>query len=203
MENNLEKLLDIKHGFKPMEEEAKRIFVSVNRQNAFEQACKLIQHTTYQIRSVGVFLLGYIASENEKALHILKNDVSEDKSWQVQEILAKAFDQFCADTGYEKSLPTIKEWLDSENPNVCRAVTEGLRIWTSRPFFNKNPQMPIELISRHKAHESKYLRKSVGNSLRDIAKKYPDLIKKEISSWSLDDKNVLFTYKLIVKGQKI
>jgi len=131
----------------------------------------------------------------------LRNKVCTDESWQVQEIMAKAFDQFCKDTGYEKSMPVIRDWLSDPHPNVCRAVTEGLRIWTGRPYFKNNPGIAIQLISRHRGHESEYLRKSVGNSLRDISKKYKELIENEISSWDLSDKRVYFTYKLIIKSK--
>mgnify|MGYP001040628513 CR=1 FL=1 len=130
-----------------------------------------------------MFILGFAASKDLRALNILRIEVSKDKSWQVQEILAKAFDQYCKDTGYEKSLPIIKDWLKDKNPNVCRAVTEGLRIWTSRPYFKDNPEVAIQLIGEHKSSDSEYLRKSVGNSLRDISKKHDALIEKEISGW--------------------
>ena len=33
---------------------------------------------------------------------------------------------FCKNTGYEKALPIIDEWLENDNPNTRRAVTEGL-----------------------------------------------------------------------------
>lgn len=182
-----------------MEIEAQKMYESKNPEECFSISAELLKNEAYQVRSVGVFLLGHIASGEINALQILKNVVSLDPSWQVQEILAKAFDQFCADIGYETALPEIKEWLRSENPNICRAVTEGLRIWTGRPFFNTNPHVAIELISQHKASESIYLRKSVGNSLRDISKMHKDLIANEISSWDLSDKRILFTYKLVVK----
>lgn len=111
-------------------------------------------------------------------------------------MLAKAFDHYCKTIGYEESLPTIKKWLTDRNPNVKRAVIEGLRIWTSRPYFKDNPTTAIQLISEHKSDESEYLRKSVGNALRDIAKKYPDKVLNEISTWDLTDKKTAFTYKL-------
>ena len=114
-------------------------------------------------------------------------------------MLAKAFDTFCKEQGYEKSLPVIREWLDSDNANVVRAVTEGLRIWTSRPFFKENPSVAITLISKHKAHESKYLRKSVGNALRDISKKHAELIRQEVEQWDLSNPRIMFTYKLAAK----
>ena len=52
-------------------------------------------------------------------------------------MLAKAFDEVCKYRGYEASLPLVEEWMNNNNPNIIRAVTEGLRIWTSRPFSKK------------------------------------------------------------------
>lgn len=114
-------------------------------------------------------------------------------------MLAKAFDEICKHRGYEASLPLIEEWINSDNPNVVRAVTEGLRIWTSCPFFKENPSVAIALISKHKAHESEYLRKSVGNALRDISKKYTELIRQEVQQWDLSNPRIMFTYKLAAK----
>jgi 3-methyladenine DNA glycosylase AlkD len=200
-EEIIERLLKTEHGFKAMETEAKRLYDSYPVEVNMKTAIGLLDDERYQIRSVGVFLLGYISSIDNTALQILRRIVSNDKSWQVQEILAKAFDQYCMDNGYEKSIPLISDWLSDQNPNVCRAVTEGLRIWTGRPYFNTNPEVAIQLISKHKAHESEYLRKSVGNSLRDILKKHNELIKNELSTWDLSNRQTLFTYKLVVKAK--
>lgn len=180
MKEIIERLSKIENGFKSIE---------------------LLENDFYQVRSLAVFLLGFISSKDSAALQILRTNVSNDKSWQVQEILAKSFDQYCMDTGYEKSLPVIKDWLSDKKPNVCRAVTEGLRIWTGRPFFKTNPQVAIQLISQHKAHESEYLRRSVGNSLRDISKKYKELVDKEVLTWDLSNKLIHFTYKFVTKGK--
>ncbi len=94
------------------------------------------------------------------------------------------------------ALPEIMSWLDDKNPNVRRAVTEGLRIWTGRPYFSDNPEMAIRLLGNLRADESQYVRKSVGNALRDISKKHQDLIQVELESWDKDDKKVQLTYKL-------
>lgn len=75
-------------------------------------------------------------------------------------MLATAFDLICKEKGCENSIPIIQEWNNYENPNIVRAVTEGLRIWTSRPFFKTNPNLALDLISRHKVHESQYAFKS-------------------------------------------
>ena len=195
----IKRLLKTEHGFKPIEIEAKKLFDSNPIEDSMKTAIGLLEDEHYQIRSVGVFLLGYLSSIDNTALQILRRVVSNDNSWQVQEILAKAFDQYCRNNGYEKSIPVISDWLSDQNPNVCRAVTEGLRIWTGRPYFNTNPEVAIQLISQHKSHESEYLRKSVGNSLRDISKKHNGLIKNELSNWDLSNKKILFTFKLVEK----
>ena len=74
-----------------------------------------------------------------------------------------------------------------------------MRIWTSRPFFKENPSVAIALIAKNKAHESEYVRKSVGNALKDISKKHNDLIQSEVSQWDLNDTLTMFTYKYATK----
>jgi 3-methyladenine DNA glycosylase AlkD len=201
MREIIERISTVEHGFKQFENEAQNIFQSKTSIECFKMASELYKNEAYQVRSLAVFIFGFLAAKDPFVLQILRNSVSLDSSWQVQEILAKAFDQFCKDSGYENALPEIKEWLSDNNPNVNRAVTEGLRIWTGRPYFKDNPHIAIQLISQHKSHESQYLRKSVGNSLRDISKKHKELIDIEISSWDLSDKKVLFTYKLVTKNK--
>jgi len=94
------------------------------------------------------------------------------------------------------ALPTIKEWLADSSPNIRRAVTEGLRIWTGRPFFRDHPEVAIQLLSQLRNDESEYVRKSVGNALRDISKKYKELVKNELSQWDITNKHIKQTYKL-------
>ena len=118
---------------------------------------------------------------------------------RVQEVLAKAFDEFCAVKGYEEALPVIDEWLSDPHPNVRRAVTEGLRIWTSRPYFRDHPGDAVSRLSRLRGDSSEYVRKSVGNALRDISKKHPDLVAAELETWSLETKEVSQVYRLASK----
>lgn len=128
--------------------------------------------------------------------------VSNDDNWRVQEILAKSFDEFCKKKGYENAIPIIDEWLKNSNPNTRRAVTEGLRIWTSRPYFKEKPMEAIERLADLREDSSAYVRKSVGNALRDISKKYPELIKTELDSWKLESKEINQVYKLANKFVK-
>jgi len=45
--------------------------------------------------------------EEGDILAFMRDEVSKDDNWRVQEVLAKAFDEFCKKTGYEKALPII------------------------------------------------------------------------------------------------
>ena len=179
----------IENGFKEEERRALVDYKSNDTEYIKELAFLAYKSDIYQVRMYGVFLFGYL-SDQKDILVFMRDEVSEDDNWRVQEVLAKAFDEFCRKTGYEKALPIIDEWLDNHNPNTRRAVTEGLRIWTSRPYFKDNPNEAIRRIAALKEDTSEYVRKSVGNALRDISKKFPELIRAELNNWKLDSKEI-------------
>ena len=185
----------IENGFKEEEKKALADYKSNDNEHVRKLAFLAYKSDTYQVRMYGVFLFGYL-SEQDDILAFMRDEVPKDDNWRVQEVLAKAFDEFCKQTGYEKALPVIDEWLKNSNPNVRRAVTEGLRIWTSRPYFRENPSEAIERIASLKEDASEYVRKSVGNALRDISKKFPELIKAELNNWKLDSREIKQVYKL-------
>lgn len=188
----------IENGFKEEERRALVDYKSNDTEYIKELAFLAYKSDIYQVRMYGVFLFGYL-SDQKDILVFMRDEVSEDDNWRVQEVLAKAFDEFCRKTGYEKALPIIDEWLDNHNPNTRRAVTEGLRIWTSRPYFKDNPNEAIRRIAALKEDTSEYVRKSVGNALRDISKKFPELIRAELNNWKLDSKEINQVYKLASK----
>ncbi len=193
---NLEKEFSlIENGFKEEEKRAFADYKSNDKEYAKSLAFSAYKSDIYQVRMYGVFIFGYL-SEQDDVLAFMRDEVSKDDNWRVQEVLAKAFDEFCKKKGYEKALPIIDEWLKNNNPNTRRAVTEGLRIWTSRPYFKDNPIEAIRRIAALKEDSSEYVRKSVGNSLRDISKKFPELIKMELSSWKLESREIKQVYKL-------
>ena len=193
------RILQIEHGFQHIIDGADQIFSAYSKEQCLNFAFEWFKSKDYQVRMLATTMLGKLANENNNALCFLKEQVSKDSNWRVQEMLAKAFDEVCRRRGYEKSLPLIEEWINDNNPNVTRAVTEGLRIWTNRPFFKEHPTMAITLISKHKENESEYLRKSVGNALKDISKKHTNLVQQEVLKWDLSNPRILFTYKLASK----
>lgn len=197
--NVLNTILQIENGFQHIIDGADGLLSAYSKEQCFDFALELFKHKAYQARMLATMILGRLATEDNNALCFLKERISTDENWRVQEMLAKAFDEVCKHRGCEASLPLIEEWINDDNPNVIRAVTEGLRIWTSRPYFKENPSVAIALITKHKAHESKYLRKSVGNALRDISKKHAELIRQEVEQWDLSNPRIMLTYKLAAK----
>jgi len=188
-----------KDNLKLIRQEAMDFHKTHTHSECFDTAMELYNSEYFQVQSIGVFLCGYIAVEQTDALFFLKNTVSIHPSWKVQEVLAMAFDAFCKANGYKESIPIIREWLLNENANTRRAVTEGLRIWTNRPYFKDYPEKAIELIAPLKNDESDYVRRSVGNSLRDISKKFPGLIEAELLTWDISSKQVKQVYRLAGK----
>ena len=185
----------IERGFLREQRRARSDYASFDPEQARRVAFLAYRSEVYQVRMYAVFLLGHLSQESD-VLSFLRDDVSADSNWRVQEVLAKAFDDFCAVRGYEAALPVIDEWLSNPRPNVRRAVTEGLRIWTRRPYFRDHPGDAIARLSRLRSDASEYVRKSVGNALRDISKKHPELVAAELRTWSLETTEVAQVYRL-------
>lgn len=195
----LSELIPEKDSLKLVKTEAKNYYKTHTLEECCHMGFELYQSDNFQIQEVGVFLLGYSAHEYDDALSFLKNEVSQHESWKVQEILGMAFDNHCKIIGYQTALPLIREWLGSDSANVRRAASEGLRVWTSRPYFREHPQTAIDLLSANKNDESEYARKSIGNALRDISKKYPELVAEELGTWDLSSRGIEQVHKLAGK----
>lgn len=195
----LEELIPDKDSLKLVKTEAKKFCKTHTPKECLDEGFYLYKSDNFQIQEVGVLLLGYCANEYSEALSFLKNEVSRHDSWKVQEVLAMSFDSYCKIIGYENAIPLIEEWLNDEYMNVRRAASEGLRVWTSRPYFKDNPNVAVSMLSKHKEDESEYVRKSIGNALKDISKKHTELVLEELSLWELDSKEIKQVYKHAVK----
>jgi len=195
----IERVQKTEHGFTDILKASKEVFAGQAPAETLTTARELYTSKVPQAHMLATFLFGKLAANSSESLGFMRERVSRDLDWRVQEILAKAFDQYCGDTGYEAALPTIEDWLGDANPNVRRAVTEGLRIWTGRPYFREHPETAVQLLAGLKADESEYVRKSVGNALRDISRKHEDLVRVEVEGWDTTDKHVRQTYKLAGK----
>ena len=74
-----------------------------------------------------------------------------------------------------------------------------MKIGKCRKYFKEHPNVAISLLASHRDDESEYVRKSAGNCLRDISKKYPELIIQELKTWDLSLKRIKQVYKLASK----
>lgn len=128
----------IKSGFKEEEKRALADYKNNDRAYIKKVAFLSYESSVYQVRMYGIFRFWYLSSDSD-ILTLMRDEVSKDDNWRIQEILAKAFNEYCRNTGYKSAIPVIDEWLSSDNPNTRRAVTEELRIWTSRSYFKENP----------------------------------------------------------------
>lgn len=195
----IERVQATQHGFTDIKRAADELIALFSTEERLQIAHRLYESEVHQARMLSTFIMGQLAAGSNETLTFLRNTVSADQDWRVQEILAQAFDQYCADAGYEQAFPVIQDWLADPGPNVRRAVTEGLRIWTGRPYFRDHPAIAIKLLSQLRNDESEYVRKSVGNALRDISRKHKDLVKAELAQWDVSSKQVEQTRKLVSK----
>ena len=195
----LNKVIPEKDSLKIVKSEAEKFQSSHSSSECHTIGMTLYQSDNFQIQEIGIFLLGYAAHEIPESLDFLRNTVSKHQNWKVQEILAMAFDNHCKSIGYENAVPLITDWLSDTNPNVRRAASEGLRVWTSRPYFKDHPSVAIRLLSDRKTDSSEYVRKSIGNALKDISKKHPELVFDEIHKWDVSSKEIKQVYNLAAK----
>ena len=190
----------VEHGFSRHLAEADRLAAILTPEERFETAQALLRSDNDSVRMLAVTLCETVEREESplavEVLGWLRETVSADPGWRVQEMLARAFDAHCAAIGYEAAPPEIASWLADGRANVRRACSEGLRIWTSRPYFREHPEVAIGLLAPLRADPSLYVRKSIGNALRDISKRYPAQVAAELATWDLTDTATLGTWKL-------
>jgi len=113
----IQRVQNTQHGFLDIQKTANEVVNEYSAKDSLIIAKQLFSSKIFQARSLATFILGRLATESKGTLNFMKKSVSRDTDWRVQEILAKAFDQYCSDTGYEKSLTTIKSWLTDPFPN--------------------------------------------------------------------------------------
>lgn len=187
-------------GFPQLQRMAEQSIKKETSLKNLDLAKDLLESHVYKARILATYLLGHLAGEMPETLKLLRQRVSRDPDYRVQEALAQTFDLICEKAGYQESLALIKDWLGDDNPSVRRAVTEGLRVWTARPYFKTNPEAAINLLRGLRADESEYVRRSVGAALRDIAKKHKTLVNREVKTWDLSDKKIQQTKLLVSKA---
>ena len=199
IEQLIQRVQKTQRGFTDIKRAADEVVDGNTIKDSLRMAKKLFASDIHQARMLATFILGRLAAQSDESLDFLRSRVSKDGDWRVQEMLAQAFDKYCADIGCDRALPVIEDWLADPNPNVRRAVTEGLRIWISKPYFRDHPDTAVKLLSQLRDDDSEYVRMSVGNALRDISRKHKALVKAELQEWDVSNKGIEQTYELAGK----
>ncbi|MDH5680351.1 MAG: DNA alkylation repair protein [Spirochaetota bacterium] len=87
----------------------------------------------------------------------------------------------------DRTLVRINEWISDPDPHVRRLCSEGTRPrlpWAVRiPSFISDPKAILPILEALKNDESLYVRRSVANSLGDIAKDHLDLVLDICDDW--------------------
>src|SRR5262245_57844966 len=117
----IQRVAKTKHGFTDIKKASEEIFAAETSAKVLAIAKELFASEIPQARMLATFLLGRLSVKTKESFSLMRKKVSTDADWRVQEILAQAFDQYCKDNGYKKSMPVIKDWLKDPNPNTRRA----------------------------------------------------------------------------------
>ncbi|AYJ80689.1 DNA alkylation repair protein [Aliarcobacter cryaerophilus ATCC 43158] len=80
----------------------------------------------------------------------------------------------------DETIKRMKLWAKSQNEHIRRLASEGSRPrlpWAiALPKYKENPEKVFKIIELLKNDSSKYVQKSVANSLNDISKDNPNLV---------------------------
>jgi 3-methyladenine DNA glycosylase AlkC len=87
----------------------------------------------------------------------------------------------------DRALGHLRSWLDDPDEHVRRLISEGTRPrlpWGGHlPMFREDPRPVLALLDHLKDDPAEFVRRSVANSLNDIAKDHPTEVVKVCRTW--------------------
>lgn len=167
---------------------------------SFELATRLFPNPDVHGAMAAALLAGHVSYLVPEALDFLRNTVAKHPDVRVQDCLARAFDHYCLNRGYERALVTMEDWAKDPNENVRRAVVEAPRPWTKKEYFNANPKVALVFVASMKSDASGTVRFSVGRALSEMGEDFPDLLMAELKTWNLHHPPVKHTYMFASKN---
>lgn len=158
----------------------------------YAETVSLMKHTIAQLRLAGIgedglafmFLPDYLETygidhfeESVNALEFVTQFVSCE--FAVRPFILKYGQQM---------IQKMLIWSLHENHKVRRLASEGSRPrlpWAMAiPFLKKDPSSILPILNQLKQDPSEYVRRSVANSLNDIAKDHPDVVLNVAKNWT-------------------
>jgi len=157
----------------------------------FSFADKLIscgeREKTRNLYNLGVILLGYHMSSSLqdlcKGFEILPKYV-DHPNWEIREMSCFCIRE-CIKNFRQETISYLQPWVRSENSNIRRLVSESLRPLNDMKWLRDPEENDFLLRFLHelRADPSEYVRKSVGNNLKDLSKYIPVIILDLLSAW--------------------
>jgi 3-methyladenine DNA glycosylase AlkC len=112
----------------------------------------------------------------------------------------------------DRTLAVLREWTTDPNAHVRRLVSEGTRLrlpWAMRVrWLDEHPARVLDLLDRLKDDPSSMVRRSVANSLNDLARVHPARAIETCAAWLEDaspERRALVTHalrSLVKQGNK-
>ncbi|MHA1253011.1 MAG: DNA alkylation repair protein, partial [Candidatus Helarchaeota archaeon] len=133
---------------------------------------------------ISIFLSANLALEHfEETIPLIERWLN-DEDWKIRECSIHPMLSGLK-KNRDKALEILDRWSDSDNHNYRRFVAESLRPkadikWLRDPEHNDKI---LEIITKLNHDKSIYVRKAVGNNLKDLTKYMPDKILKLIEEW--------------------
>ncbi|MFC3560380.1 DNA alkylation repair protein [Pedobacter jamesrossensis] len=158
----------------------------------YAEGVKFIEKTINQLRAEGIgedslpymFIPDYIETYG---IHDFKNSVKA-LEFTTQFVSCEfAVRPFILKYG-EAMISEMQKWSKHKNHKVRRLASEGSRPrlpWAMAiPFLKKDPKTILPILETLRNDDSEYVRRSVANSINDIAKDHPSIVLDIASRWS-------------------
>jgi len=95
--------------------------------------------------------------------------------WEVREHVAGFF-RMVIKVNKDEIKPYLLDYVQSDNPNLRRMISESLRPVADNRWLQKQPDYSISILRHMFAEKAPYPRSSIGNSLSDLARRNPELV---------------------------
>jgi 3-methyladenine DNA glycosylase AlkC len=122
-----------------------------------------------------IFLMAEYGKTHPTAVLDFFEQVADANDWVVREFAAGGLHALIK-PGRAVILPWLKTVVQSDQPNLRRFVSEGLRPVADNRWLNDEPETSLEILRLLFRETHPYPRTSVGNNLSDLARRNPALI---------------------------
>lgn len=143
----------------------------------------------YRTMGVGLGILAQYGVEDYQSVLPYFESAAQAGNWEPREYAQGLFRKIVK--AHPVALrPHLLEYVQSDNPNLRRFVSEMLRPVVENKWLHQNLEYSISIL-RHLFKESHpYPRNSVGNNLSDLARRNPELVLQLVDELVLmEDKN--------------